>query len=118
VGVPDSSNPNVKVYHYQIVDPSGKPIQGTSYLTEHEKTVFEIGEHDQQTGTNVRIENGRFKDSVGEPNPSATGHDYLKTEQTFSVVQNGKTYNLTTTVNQYISVTNGRVTSQAVVIVP
>jgi hypothetical protein len=114
----DTRDPIAKVYTYQIVDPSGKPIQGRSFLTENVTKVFEIGEHDVKTGKNVPIENGRFTDSVGQPHPSQTGHDYLKTEQTFSVVQNGKTYNLTTKVDLYVSVTNGKVTSERDVIVP
>jgi RHS repeat-associated protein len=117
-GTPDTSNPNVKVYHYQIVDPSGKHIQGKAWVSEDVKTVFEIGEHDNQTRSNLPITNGRFDDRMSAPDAPKSPHDYQKTEQTFTVEQNGQVYHLTTKVNQYIDVAHGNVTIKAEVVIP
>jgi RHS repeat-associated protein len=106
-----------KTFTYQVVDPTGNAVRNVS-VQEHVKTVFAINDEAQPAKGFVFYPAGVVYDHVGSSTPPGTQHSFLKTEQTFTAMKGGNTYELSTKVNQYVNITTGVRTVQTVVIVP
>ncbi|MFZ0772464.1 MAG: hypothetical protein WCA49_05455 [Candidatus Sulfotelmatobacter sp.] len=117
---PEGSTPvgnnGAKIFTYQVVDPTGRAVKDVS-VQEHVKVVAAENVDIQANPNFVKYPTGQVRDQIG-PLAPPTQNSFLKTEQTFTAMKGGNTYEMSTKVNQYVRVTNGNVTVQTVVIVP
>jgi RHS repeat-associated protein len=117
------------VYDYQIVTRTGRNYLGGDTVTEHFDDVHQTQNVERTTTKHTPIFTGRgsgkFSDAVGEtlgqdergPEPLAEYY-YTRSIQTFTVEVGGSTHYLQTKVAHYVVGIHGRVTAQALVIVP
>jgi RHS repeat-associated protein len=117
---PEGSTPvgnnGAKIFTYQVVDPTGRAVKDVS-VQEHVRVVAAENVDIQANPNFVKYPTGQVRDQIG-PLAPPTQNSFLKTEQTFTAMKGGNTYEMSTKVNQYVNVTNGNVTVQTVVIVP
>ncbi len=106
-----------KLYTYQVVDASGNPVSNVS-VQEHVKVLAAENANAVPNPDPVDAPTGKFGDRVGPTSPPGDAHEFLKTEQTFTVYKNGNEYPVSTKFNQYVDVTNRNVTVQVVTVVP
>jgi RHS repeat-associated protein len=117
---PTGSEPagyGAKIFTYQVVDPTGRPVRDVS-VQEHVKVVAAENANIAPNPNPVYYPAGVVSDRIGPQAPPDNEHSFLKTEQTFTAFKNGNSYEMSTKINQYINVTNGNVMVQTVVIVP
>lgn len=100
-----------------MVDSSGRPVRDVS-VQEHIKVVAAENAEAVPNPNPVHYPTGEVRDRIGPLGPPGNEHSFLKTEQTFTAIKDGRTYGMTTKTNQYVDVSNGRVTVQVVILVP
>jgi RHS repeat-associated protein len=106
-------------YLYRLTDPRGVPFTDRALVQENNQIL-------QTSDPTVLFKTGQgwttnsyFMDTVGYATTDRPfSYVYTKTEQTFMVSLGGKTYPLSTKVNQYTEKVNGNWNIEAVVIVP
>jgi hypothetical protein len=107
------------IQDYQVVDAHGHPVRKVS-VQEHVKVLVHENVNAVPNPNRVYYPTGEVRDEIGPTSPpsTVTQHEFLKTEQTFTVYKNGHAYPLTTVINQFVDVNKGRVTAETVVVVP
>jgi hypothetical protein len=104
-----------RFFYYYIADAQGNPIIGDFKFTEHVTFTDPKPKNSKLQTSPEHPSNGLIKDRVGASSDKPIKVYHSATDQRFSVVFNGKTYWLTTLVNQIIDKTKNGWTIQAVV---
>jgi integrase len=108
---------NGKLFLYQAKTDEPVWVRDVS-VQEHIKVVAAENVEPSPTKDPVNYPSGVVRDQVGSSTRPGAEHSFLKTEQTFTAIKDGKTFYMSTKVNQYVDITNGVRNVQTVVIVP